>query len=91
MAFPSVTEGLSRCQAQRIVGRAYRLIMQDLEEAAVDRRELTAQLVNRLQEAEAALERNNITGFVSACRELRELLGLEPQAPKPNPRSYWGS
>lgn len=92
VAFLSETQGLSRRQAQRIVGRAYRLITQDLEEAAVDRRELTAQLVNTLQEAAAAaLERNHITGAVSACRELRELLGLGPQPPKPNPRTYWGS
>ena len=72
VAFLSETEGLSRRQAQRIVGRAYRLITQDLEEAAVDRRELTAQLVSTLQEAAAAaLERSHITGAVSACRELR--------------------
>lgn len=80
VAFLSDTQGLSRRQAQRIVGRAYRLITQDLEEAAVDRRELTAQLVNTLQEAAtAALERNHITGVVAVCRELRELLGLGPQ------------
>ena len=89
VAFLSDNEGLSRRQAQRIVGRAYRLITQDLEEAAVDRRELTAQLVNTLQEAAtAALERNHITGAVAACRELRELLGLGPQPPQPKPQTY---
>ena len=92
VAFLSETEGLSRRQAQRIVARAYRLITQDLEEAGVDRRELTAQLISTLQEAAAAaLERNHITGAVSTCRELRELLGLGPQPPKPRPRPYWGS
>ena len=92
VAFLSDTEGLSRRQSQRIVGRAYRLITQDLEEAAVDRRELTAQLISTLQEAAAAaLERNHVTGAVSACRELRELLGLGPQPPKTSPRTYRGS
>ena len=34
--------------------------------------------------AAAALERNHVTGAVSACRELRELLGLGPHL-DPNP------
>jgi len=91
VAFLSESEGLSRRQAQRIVGRAYGLIVEDVERAGTDRRELTAQLIATLQEASAsALERGHITGAVAACRELRELLGLGPQPSKPNPRTYWG-
>lgn len=91
VAFLSETEGISRRQAQRIVGRAYGLIVDDTEKAGVDRRELTAQLIAALQEATAsALDRGHITGAVAACRELRELLGLGPQSIKPNPRTYWG-
>jgi len=77
VALLSETEGISRRQAQRIVGKAYGLIVQDVEAAGVDRRELIAQLIATLQEASAsALERGHITGAVAACRELRELLGL---------------
>ena len=88
VTFLAETEGLSRRQAQRIVGRAYRLITQDLEEAGVDRHELTAQLISTLQAAAAAaLDRNHVTGAVSPCRELRELLalGLQPLHQKTRP------
>lgn len=89
VAFLSETEGISRRQAQRIVGRAYGLIVEDVERAGVDRRELTAQLIATLQEASAsAMERGHITGAVAACRELRELLGLALSPSKP--RGYWG-
>ena len=91
VAFLSEGEGISRRQAQRIVGRAYGLIVDDVEQAGVDRRELTAQLISTLQEASAsALERGHITGAVAACRELRELLGLGVQSTKPNPRNCGG-
>lgn len=90
VAFLSETEGISRRQAQRIVGRAYGLIVEDVEKAGVDRRELTAQLIATLQEASAsALEKGHVTGAVAACRELRELLGLGPHPTKLNSRSYW--
>ncbi len=90
VAFLSETQGISRRQAQRIVGRAYGLIVEDVEQAGVDRRELTAQLIATLQEASAsALEKGHFTGAVAACRELRELLGLG-QVPTrvPQPGSY---
>lgn len=91
VAFLSESEGLSRRQAQRIVGRAYGLIVDDVEKAGVDRRELTAQLISTLQEASAAaLDKGHITGAVAACRELRELLGLGPAPTKSNHRTYWG-
>jgi hypothetical protein len=90
VAFLSETEGISRRQAQRIVGRAYGLIVDDVEKAGVDRRELTAQLIATLQEASAsALEKGHVTGAVAACRELRELLGLGPQPARPMARTYW--
>lgn len=54
VAFLCETEGLSRWQTQRIVGRAYWLIIQDLEEAAVDPRQLTVQLIATLQDASAS-------------------------------------
>ncbi len=91
VSFLSETEGISRRQAQCIVGRAYGLIVDDTEKAGVDRRELTAQSIAALQEATAsALDRGHINAAVVACREPRELLGLGPQSIKPNPRTYWG-
>jgi len=71
VVFLSETQGISRHQAQRIFGRAYGLIVEDVEQAGVDRRELTAQLIATLQEASAsALDRGHIAGAVAACREL---------------------
>ena len=72
--------GISRRQAQRLVGKAHSTLVADLEEAGVDRRQLRAQLVHGLMEGIAmALKQQHVGGLVGAARELRELLDLGPQ------------
>lgn len=72
--------GISRRQAQRLVGKAHSTLVADLEEAGVDRRQLRAQLVHGLMEGIGmALEQHHIGALVGAARELRELLDLGPQ------------
>ena len=69
--------GISRRQAQRIVGKAHQRLVEDLEAAGVDRRQLRAQLVHGLMEGIAmALKQQHVGGLVGAARELRELLDL---------------
>ena len=77
------SEGIGRRQAQRYVAAAYATLRGDIEEAKVDRRQQAALLVHLLQEGAAiALATKNIGALVGACRELRELLQLNP--PKPH-------
>lgn len=69
--------GLSRRQARRIVAKGYAAIVSDLQEAGINRVDLTAQTVVALQEGMAlALASGHISALVGAARELRELVGL---------------
>jgi predicted transcriptional regulator len=73
----SEREGLSRRQAQRIVGRAHAVLVQDLEGAGVDRQQIVAQIEHGLMEALGkALASSQPAAVVGAARELRELLQL---------------
>ena len=56
---------------------AYDRLQQEIEDCGIDRKKLTAQLINGLQEAMAkALATNHTSSVVGAARELRELLQL---------------
>jgi predicted transcriptional regulator len=73
----SEREGLSRRQSQRIVGRAHAVLVEDLEEAGVDRQQIVAQIEHGLMEALGkALASSQPAAVVGAARELRELLHL---------------
>lgn len=75
--------GISRRQAQRIVGAAHAVVAADLEAAGVDRRQLVAQVHHGLMEAMAkALASDQPAAVVGAARELRELFKLAT-APSP--------
>jgi len=77
------TQGIGRRQAQRYVRAAYEMMRGDVEETKIDRRQQLAKLVHMLEEGAAvALASRNIGALVGACRELRELLQLNP--PKPH-------
>lgn len=79
----SERHGVTRRQAQRYVAAAYETLRGDIEEIKVDRRQQAAKLVHLLEEGAAvALKSKNIGALVGACRELRELLQLNP--PKPH-------
>jgi hypothetical protein len=70
-------EGLSRRQARRLVGKAHAVLVDDLEQAGVDRQQLTAQLAHALVESvHKSLQAGHTAALVGACRELRELLHL---------------
>lgn len=70
-------EGLSRRQAQRIVGKAYQQLQDDLTEAGVSRAQMAAQLAISLQDAIAlALERNQPAAVAGCAAQLQNLLGL---------------
>ena len=71
------TTGIGKRQATRDVAAAYDRLQQEIEDCGIDRKKLTAQLINGLQEAMAkALATNHTSSVVGAARELRELLQL---------------
>jgi ABC-type amino acid transport substrate-binding protein len=71
------TYGISRRQSRRLVGRAYEVLRDDIEQSGVNRRLEAAQLVHTLHEAMAkALASGHASAVVGCSRELRELLGL---------------
>jgi len=77
------TQGIGRRQAQRYVAAAYEIIRGDIEQSKIDRRQQLAKLAHLLEEGAAvALATRNVGALVGACRELRELLQLNP--PKPH-------
>jgi len=77
------TQGIGRRQAQRYVAAAYEIIRGDIEQSKIDRRQQLAKLAHMLEEGAAvALATRNVGALVGACRELRELLQLNP--PKPH-------
>jgi len=73
------TQGIGRRQAQRYVAAAYEIIRGDIEQTKIDRRQQLAKLAHMLEEGAAvALATKNVGALVGACRELRELLQLNP-------------
>ena len=79
----SERHGVTRRSAQRYVESGYKILRGDLEQSKIDRREQAAKLVHMLEEGAAvALASRNIGALVAVCRELRELLQLNP--PKPH-------
>ena len=79
----SERHGVTRRQAQRYVAAGFAMIRGDIEQTKIDRRQQVAKLVHMLEEGAAvALETKNVGALVGACRELRELLQLNP--PKPH-------
>ncbi len=76
--------GISRRQAQRLVGKAHQVLVDDLENAGLDRRELTAQLVHALQESLGkALASNQPAAAVAACRAIAEICQLSTPPRRP--------
>ena len=76
-SYVAETYRLSRRQARRITAAAYKLLVQDLEDVDVSRRQMTAQLVANLQ---SAIQKNLVLGrtasVASNARALIELCGL---------------
>ena len=71
------TWGLSRRQAQRLVGRAHQTLVADLEEAGVERKAVVAQLAHGLMQAmHTALKSNQPSVVVGAAKALADLLQL---------------
>lgn len=69
--------GISRRQAQRLVGRAHLVLVQDLEGAGVERKALVAQLHHGLMEAMSrALKSNQPAVVVGCARAISDLLQL---------------
>ena len=77
-------EGISRRQAQNIVGKAHGILVDDLEEAGLDRRELVAQLHHALMESlSKALQSNQPAAALAACRAIADLFQLPPVHRRP--------
>jgi uncharacterized protein YoaH (UPF0181 family) len=77
------TYGISRRQSRRVVGKAFQVLRDDIEQAGINRHQEVAQLVHTLHEAMAkALASGHASAVVGCSRELRELLQLNP--PKPH-------
>lgn len=75
----SEREGISRRQAQRIVGQAHLVLIDDLEEAGVERKAVVAQLHHALTEAMAKALRSDQPAVVVGCaRAIADLLQLTP-------------
>jgi hypothetical protein len=86
-------EGLSRRQARRLVGKAHMVLVDDLEQAGVDRLQIVAQLEHGLMEALGkAPASSQPAAVVGAARELRELLqltgGQQSHYPHPTGRRW---
>jgi|LauGreDrversion4_2_1035121.scaffolds.fasta_scaffold19801_3 hypothetical protein len=78
------SEGISRRQAQNIVGKAHGILVDDLEQAGLDRRELVAQLHHALMESlSKALQSNQPAAAVSACRAIADIFQLAPVPRRP--------
>ena len=73
----SEREGISRRQAQRLVGHAHQVLIDDLEEAGIERKAVVAQLHHALMEAMAkALRSDQPAVVVGAAKALADLLQL---------------
>jgi len=80
----SEREGISRRQAQRLVAKAYKVLLSDIEQVGLDRREMVAQLVHALMETlSKALASNQPAAAVAAVRAINDLCLLTAQHRKP--------
>jgi len=75
----SEREGISRRQAQRLVAKAHKILLSDIEQVGLDRREMVAQLVHALMESlSKALASNQPAAAVAAVRAIDDLCQLTP-------------
>jgi hypothetical protein len=75
----SEREGISRRQAQRLVAQAHKILLSDIEQVGLDRREMVAQLVHALMESlSKALASNQPAAAVAAVRAIDDLCQLTP-------------
>jgi uncharacterized Fe-S cluster-containing radical SAM superfamily enzyme len=76
--------GVSRRTAQRLVGKAHQVLVDDLENAGVDRHQMLSQLVHALQESIGkALASNQPAAAVAACRAIAEICQLSTPPRRP--------
>ena len=77
VTFVTDQEGISRRQAQRIVGKGYALLVEDLKEMDIDRKEMVSQLIINLQAGiQKSLSLGHISAMVACVRTLNDLCGL---------------
>ena len=77
VTFMTDQEGISRRQAQRIVGKGYGLLVEDLKEMDIDRKEMISQLIVNLQAGiHKSLSLGHISAMVACVRTLNDLCGL---------------
>ena len=77
VTFMTDQEGISRRQAQRIVGKGYGLLVEDLKEMDIDRKEMISQLIVNLQAGiQKSLSLGHISAMVACVRTLNDLCGL---------------
>ena len=77
VTFMTNQEGISRRQAQRIVSKGYGLLVEDLKEMDIDRKEMISQLIVNLQAGiQKSLFLGHISAMVSCVRTLNDLCGL---------------
>ena len=77
VTFMTNQEGISRRQAQRIVSKGYGLLVEDLKEMDIDRKEMVSQLILNLQAGiQKSLSLGHISAMVACVRTLDDLCGL---------------
>ena len=77
VTFMTDQEGISRRQAQRIVAKGYGLLVEDLKEMDIDRKEMVSQLIVNLQAGiQKSLSLGHISVMVACIRTLNDLCGL---------------
>ena len=77
VTFMSKQEGIGRRQSQRIVSKGYSLLVEDLNQINVDRKEMVSQLVVNLQSGvQKSLALGHISAMVACVRTLNDLCGL---------------
>ena len=77
VTFMTDQEGISRRQAQRIVAKGYGLLVEDLKEMDIDRKEMVSQLIVNLQAGiQKSLSLGHISAMVACVRTLNDLCGL---------------
>ena len=77
VTFMTDQEGISRRQSQRIVAKGYGLLVEDLKEMDIDRKEMVSQLIVNLQSGiQKSLALGHISAMVACVRTLNDLCGL---------------
>ena len=77
VTFMTNQEGISRRQPQRIVAKGYGLLVEDLKEMDIDRKEMVSQLIVNLQAGiQKSLSLGHISAMVACVRTLNDLCGL---------------